>query len=445
MIAHRRIGFTVLLLMALAACRGSQTSASPPAAASGSGAKPAGTASSFELALRDHANSAPSVAAFGQRIAVVWTATSDSKSDVYLSLSTDNGVSFGPPVRVNDIAGEVRASGEQPARVVVHKTTLHVVWPARIDGHPVIRYARSDDDGRTFTNAETVGGDGRMGARGWEAMALGYDGSVQVVWLDGRNDTAAQHHHQMGPQTKTPAKEVAKTAAAASARGPRQDVFHASWKLNAPRAERPVAADVCFCCKTAIATSGDRVYVAFRNLYPGGVRDIAIARSTDLGVTFEKPSRLSEDNWKIDACPDDGPAMAADSHGLIHIAWPTLVAGDTPRKGIFYSSMAESGAFSERLRLDSGDTDPAHPQIGSDDHGNTVVVWDERAAGARRIVLRRVSSSGVPQAPETFAGDGVTYPVAAAADDYWIVLWAAQRGADGSVIEGRRLPFHESH
>jgi hypothetical protein len=428
-----RACFTVLLIATLGACRGSEPS--PPATGSSASAKP--VSSSLEFAVPGRANGSPSVAAFGKRIAVAWTATADSKSDVYLSVSTDNGVTFGAPVRVNDVEGEARASGEQPARVVLNKT-IHVVWPARIEGRPVIRYARSDDDGRSFSKAETVAGDGRPGARGWEAMALGYDGSVQVVWLDGRNDTSrAEHHHHSGPA-------VAKTSMKTADRGPRQDIFHASWKADAPRAERAVAADVCFCCKTAIATAGDRVYVAFRHLFPDGVRDIAVARSTDNGVTFQAPSRVSNDNWKIDACPDDGPAMVADAHGRIYITWPTLVAGETPRKGIFYSAMGDDGAFAPRVRLDAGDTDPAHPQMGTDDHGNLAVVWDERASNARRIVLRRVSN-GVAAPPEIFAGDGVTYPVAAAAEGYWIVLWSAQRGADGSAIEGRRLPFAETH
>jgi hypothetical protein len=388
--------------------------------------------SPLEFAVPGRSNNAASVAAFGRRVAAVWTATADTKSDVYVSVSTDDGATFGAPVRVNDIEGEVRASGEQPARIVMDKT-IHVVWPARIEGKPVIRYARSVDDGKSFSKAETVAGEGRPGARGWEAMTLGYDGSVQVVWLDGRNDQRKPMHQHRGPA-------VAKPAMKAGGRAPRQDIFHASWKGDAPRAERPVAAEVCFCCKTAIATAGARVYVAFRHLFPGGVRDIAVARSSDNGVTFEPPVRVSDDNWKIDACPDDGPAMVADSHGGIHITWPTLMTGDTPRKGIFYASLGDNGSFTPRLRLDSGDTDPAHPQIGTDVHGNTAVVWDERTASTRRIVLRRVSQ-GVAQPPEYFAGEGVTYPVAVAAESHWIILWSAQRGADGSAIEGRRIAF----
>jgi hypothetical protein len=135
--------------------------------------------------------------------------------------------------------------------------------------------------------------------------------------------------------------------------------------------------------------------------------------------------------------------MVADGHGGIHIVWPTLVAGETPRKGIFYSTLS-GAAFVPRIRLDAGDTDPAHPQIASDIHTTTAVVWDERAADMRRIVFRPVSD-GVAQPAQMFTGDGVSYPVVAASEGYWVVLWTAQ-GADGrTVIEGRRIPSAAKH
>ncbi len=187
-----------------------------------------------------------------------------------------------------------------------------------------------------------------------------------------------------------------------------------------------------------IAAAGEHVYVAWRHIYPGSLRDIAVARSNDNGVTFGQPIRVSEDSWKIDACPDDGPAMVADGHGGIHIVWPTLVAGETPRKGIFYSALAAE-TFAPRLRLDAGDADPAHPQIAADYHTNTAVVWDERVGETRRIVFRPVTD-GAAEPPQMFDGDGVSYPVVAAGEGYWIVLWSAQDANGRSVIEGRRIP-----
>lgn len=384
--------------------------------------------SRIALSVAGRSNASASVAALGQTVAAVWTASTDETSDIYLSVSMDGGATFGAPVRVNDIDGEPRASGEQAARVVVgHGNAIHVVWPAKRDGHSVIRYAGSKDSGRTFSPAVTVAGATQTGARGWHALTLGFDGGVHVVWLDGRNAAPMTHAH--GTAGSKPAR---------SGGGPRQDIFHASWKGDGARSEHPIAASVCFCCKTAVATAGDQVYAAWRHIYPGSLRDIAVARSTDNGATFGDPIRVSEDGWKIDACPDDGPAMVADGHGGIHVAWPTLMAGETPRKGIFYSTLA-GDAFAPSVRLDSGESDPAHPQIAADHHTNTAVVWDERAGGTRRVVFRPVSG-GVAEAAQFFNGDSVSYPVVAAAEGYWIVLWSAQGANDRSVIEGRRIP-----
>ena len=263
---------------------------------------------------------------------------------------------------------------------VGYRVAIHVVWPAKRDGHSVIRYAGSKDGGRTFSPAVTVAGatlDGRTRlalararVRRWRSRGL--------ARRPERRSHDARARRRPGPKPRD------------SGGGPRQDIVHASWKGDGARSEHPIAANVCFCCKTALATAGEHVYAAWRHIYPGSLRDIAVARSTDNGATFGDPIRVSEDGWKIDACPDDGPAMVADGHGGIHIAWPTLVAGATPHKGIFYSTLS-GDAFAPRLRLDSGEADPAHPQIAADHHTNTAVVWDEQAGGTRRVVFRPVS------------------------------------------------------
>jgi hypothetical protein len=389
----------------------------------------------FTLSVPGRSNASPSAAGFGKMAAIVWTASTAAQSDIYISVSEDGGNTFGAPARVNDLDGDARASGEQAARVAIGLGyVIHVAWPARIAGASVIRYARSTDAGRSFSKAVTVAGDKRSGARGWHALTLGHDGAVHVAWLDGRNAAPSGAKAGRARHTHGYAKPSGTMAAA-----PRQDVFHAAWKEGAP-SERPVASHVCFCCKTALATSGDRVFAAWRHIYPGSIRDIAVARSTDNGVTFEKPVRVSDDGWRIAGCPDDGPSMVADGHGGIHLAWPTLVQGDTPRKAIFYSSLAEGGTFTPRLRLDSGESNPAHPQIASDEHTNTAVVWDERAAGRRRIVLRRVSD-GVAAAPENFEDEGANYPAVAAAAGHWVVVWSAEGPEGTPIIAGRQLAF----
>ena len=55
------------------------------------------------------------------------------------------------------------------------------------------------------------------------------------------------------------------------------------------------------------------------------------------GRTFATPVRVNDDGWAIDGCPDDGPSIAVDAGGVLHIGWPTLVSGTASGKGIFYS------------------------------------------------------------------------------------------------------------
>jgi hypothetical protein len=314
--SHNGAAWLLVVLAATVSGCGGGPPSTPPAAAQ---AAPTPIA----LAVDGRSNASVSVAAFGHTVAAVWTASSETASDIYLSVSPDGGATFGAPVRVNDIEGDARASGEQTARVAVGTgNAIHVAWPARRDGATVIRYAESKDSGRTFSPAVTVAGATQTGARGWHAMALGHDGGVHVVWLDGRNAApmAAASGHQHGKAGVKPVRPAG---------GPRQDIFHASWKGESERSEQLIQANVCFCCKTAVATAGEHVYAAWRHIYPGSLRDIAVARSTDNGATFGPPIRVSEDGWKIDACPDDGPSMVADGHGGMHIVWPTLVAGDS--------------------------------------------------------------------------------------------------------------------
>ena len=104
-------------------------------------------------------------------------------------------------------------------------------------------------------------------------------------------------------------------------------LFFAS--LDGAAAPRAVTGGVCYCCKTALVSTSEAVFAAWRHVYPGNLRDMAFTMSRDGGRTFAAPVRVSEDKWALEGCPDDGPAMAVDAQNRIHIVWPTLVGGAT--------------------------------------------------------------------------------------------------------------------
>ncbi|HTM24379.1 MAG TPA: hypothetical protein VL225_04245 [Vicinamibacterales bacterium] len=358
-----------------------------------------------------------SLAADGNRVAAAWAATGVTGTDVFFALSGDAGRTFSSPTRVNDVNGDANANGEQPPRVVMRGSQVDVLWVSKTGGVATIRAAASSDGGSTFGPARTITPSGVGGARGWESAALSDDGTVHAVWLDGRNASALHAPHAPG---------APHAPHAPGAPPMRQDIYHAVWRANEPPAETAVATDVCFCCKTAIATRGVDVYVAWRHLFPGGVRDIAVARSTDGGLTFSSPVRVSADNWKLDACPDDGPAMALDPDGTLHVVWPTLVGvGRDAHIAIFGAESRDGGAtFTPRVRVSDPAAAASHPRIATSAAGTEAIVWDEIVNGARRVRMREAGTEPVL----TFGSGAAGYPAVAAASGGFVLAWTEQRG-----------------
>ena len=230
----------------------------------------------------------------------------------------------------------------------------------------------------------------------------------------------------------------------------RQDLYFAAQAAGAAAHESPVTTDVCFCCKTSTASGpAGAVYVAFRDIYPGSLRDMSVARSIDGGKTFDAPVRVSEDGWELTGCPEDGPSIAVDAAGVVHLAWPTLVDAKTDRKAIFYTYSTDQGrTFAPRMRVDQGDDvrHAQHPRLAAA-NGRVVVVWDESLASGPRIRARVVRSSS-SSAWSPVAGDivtvsepvAVTYPAVAMVSDGAVIGWV-RTSATGADIQVRRLGF----
>jgi hypothetical protein len=204
---------------------------------------------------------------------------------------------------------------------------------------------------------------------------------------------------------------------------------------------RPVAAGVCYCCKTALASGPDgAIYAAWREVYPGNIRDIAFTRSTDAGRTFAKPVRVSDDHWVLNGCPENGPALAVGADKVVHVLWPTLVSGsastDEPTLALFYAATSDGRRFSGRQRIQTEGI-PRHAWLASGEDGELLAAWDESLNGTRRVVFAEATPSGL-RAPEwtrvsvdSSASD--EYPVAAAVDGGFVAAWTSGPSAHSTI------------
>lgn len=372
---------------------------------------PAAAQTATILSVPGRASSTPWVAARGNLVAVAWGAVADGKGDIYTAVSGDGGKSFGAPVRVNAIAGEARISGEIAPRVAIGQAVageplITVTWNAKGD-FTTIKSARSRNGGKTFIADKPLHGAGVIGDRGWQASALDARGTLHTIWLDHRQMAAAKaagdHSEHTGEHDGV-------------AMAQRSALYYAADGVT----ERELFKGVCYCCKTAMAIGpNNEIYAAWRHVFAGNMRDMAFTASHDGGTTFMPLVRVNQDGWSIQGCPDDGPAMAVDGKGVVHLIWPTV---KNEQGVLLYSTSVDGRSFAPPTQLPTlGGPKPSHPQIAIDTRGRVFVAWDESRAGVRTAAVAQL---GHPNAPYTL-GPTSSYPVLAATDSGVIAAWTA--------------------
>jgi hypothetical protein len=404
------------------------------------------------LAVAGRANANVSLVADGFFVAAIWSgSTAAGATDIFTSVSGDGGMTFGAPVRVNSTPGDARVNGEQPPRLTLaaragRAPRIAAIWTSKSPNGTALLTARSDDGGKTFSPSSVVTGTDAAGNRGWQAIGADRNGAVHAVWLDHRrmaardaSGTAAAHQHGAHAESGGASKATARPDGVAMAQ--QSDLYFDT--LGDDTAPRPLTAGVCYCCKTAIAFGAkNEIHLAWRHVYPGNLRDMAFTVSPDGGRSFAPPVRVSQDNWMLEGCPDDGPAMTVDSSGRVHIVWPAaMTEGGGQVKAIFHAVSADGKVFSPRNRIPT-EGQANHPQVAVAANGSLTLAWDESGSGLRKIVYGRgvVDNNGRATFTRTELNDtrGV-YPTIATVSTGAMMAWTSGP-PDGSVIKLSRVP-----
>jgi hypothetical protein len=167
----------------------------------------------------------------------------------------------------------------------------------------------------------------------------------------------------------------------------------------------------------------------FRDILPGGVRDHSLARLAEAGVEVR---RASVDEWKIEACPHHGPALAVDAGGTYHLAWFT--AGSRAQ-GLLYANTRDQGrTFSTPFSFGSAERS-SHPAVLSVGQ-HVYLAWKESlpAGGYAARVLYSRDGGQRWSAPRDLArtDGGSDHPLLVARGAVGLLSWFTER-------EGYRL------
>lgn len=344
------------------------------------------------------------------------------KSRLGYTMSHDGGDSFMPLIPVSEPGASVRSHGENSPTLTTLPTAIYAFWEqGGSQGGSDLMLARSLSYGQNFDKPVRVT-DNETAFHGFSSVSAAPNGNVYAVWLDGRDE---------GPSSGTFAVYLARS----KDRG-------ASFERN-----RRVALSACPCCRPRIAFGAHgEVYVAWRKVFAGEVRDMVVSTSRDGGDTFAPEVRVADDGWQLRGCPDSGPTLI-QSGGHLYIAWLTEGREHRPRIQLAWSD-DQGSHFHTPIAVSSDSLDPNHPVLTASEDGRVLLAFQARNKKSdgtwepSTIFVAEVMGDHV-SIPEALSNGGApaSYPHAVAGTGGRVYLTWTQRTDQGNsavLLRGRR-------
>lgn len=185
---------------------------------------------------------------------------------------------------------------------------------------------------------------------GFVTMLPQSEGNFLVAWLDGRNTAGGEHGSSDGHKGSMTLRSA---------------VINIDGSL---REEMELDPRVCDCCQTGGAMTASGPVIVFRDRSENEIRDISFVNRQS--NTWSSAQSVSNDNWKIEGCPVNGPRMASLGNTSA-LAWFTAANDEAQVKLAFSGTM---NSFGEPLVIDD-DAPLGRVDVVMLDQETAVVSW----------------------------------------------------------------------
>lgn len=360
----------------------------------------------------------PNLSPHGDGAVLSWLEPTDGEGMWALRVATHAGGEWGPVRTVIERADFFVNWADFPSVTPLSDGRLAAHWLQR-GGEGTydygVRVAFSDDDGVTWSEPWTPHDDGTPTEHGFVSLAPLDGGGVGVLWLDGRRYVDGP----AGPATEEMALR-----------------YRTLGPEGEPGPEVVVDPRVCDCCQTSMARTTDGWVAVYRGRSEDEIRDIFAARLGPDGWSHGDP--VHRDGWFIDACPVNGPSVAADGE-RVAVGWFTAAA-DVPRVLLAFSD--DGGErFEEPIRIDGGEPVGRVDVVVLAD-GTAWVTWVERTGDSAEIRTRSVAPDGTVGEPVTVAltsgGRASGFPrTVLLADGSILTAWTDVSGEQSTIRAAR--------